>query len=83
MRDDRGTQISLSLPTSEGEMVSVSARPGIPQGNEWPMPRLLTVLAKYGLADLEAKHIQAPQLKAQLEYWRDNFGGGARTGQGG
>jgi hypothetical protein len=48
----------------------------MPNGNCWPMPRLLAVLAKYGLPELEAKKMDAPVLKSQLQYWRDTFGGG-------
>ena len=81
--DDRGTQVALNLPSSESEMVSIGPRPSAPSGNEWPMPRLLPVLARYGLPAMEANKVVDPGLKSQLEFWRDNFGAPAQhSGQG-
>lgn len=74
--DDRRRQVALALPTSEGVLVTVNARPGVPQGNSWPAPRLLAVLAKYGLTALEANQVESPVLKSVLDSWRDTFGGG-------
>ena len=71
--DDRGRQVALELP-AEGSMVTVDARPGVPEGNSWPMPRLLAVLAKHGLPELQARHLNAPTLEFRLQTWRDSFG---------
>lgn len=77
LRDDRGTQITLELPVDEGALVSVAARPPrMPQGNCWPMPRLLAVVARHGLPALAAQKMEAPFLKQQMQYWQDTFGGG-------
>ncbi len=74
--DDQGRQVSLGLPVGESVLVTISARPGIPKGNSWPMPRLLSVLAKYALPELQAKHMDVPVLEYQLQHWRDTFGKG-------
>ncbi len=57
-------------------MVTVDARPGVPEGNSWAMPRLLAVLAKHGLPEIQARHLNVPTMEAQLQHWRDSFGKG-------
>ena len=74
--DERGAQISLSLPVTETPEVGIDPRPRSPQGNSWSMPHLLGVLAKYGLPEMEAKGITDPLMRMQFEYWRDHFGAG-------
>ncbi len=77
LRDDRGTQVTLELPVDEGPVVSIAPRPPrMPNGNCWPMPRLLAVVARHGLSALEAQALDAPFLKQQMQYWQQAFGGG-------
>jgi hypothetical protein len=81
LTDDKGKTIHMQLPVTESELVSVGP-PSLTPGNSWIDPPLLVVVAQYGLAQIEADKLNNATLKAQLEYWRDSFGGGKAGGGG-
>ncbi len=74
--DDQGRQISFQLPTGESVLIAVDPRPGIPNGNSWPAPKLLGVLAEHGLPALEKVPMPSAVLRYKLEQWHERFGAG-------
>ena len=79
--DDKNKTVHVQLPVTESQLISVGP-PTITPGDSWIDTGLLVVLAKYGMEEMDSLKINDAQLRAQLEYWRDTYGGGKPGGGG-
>lgn len=74
LKDDKGKQVILLLPTDQSSMVVVHTHlPDYSKGDSWHMPELLGVLGELGVDYLKDHSIESMLGASQLAHWKEHF----------